>query len=91
MKHFWTGFEKQANAVIRKGLQSGKRAFGMGGKAPGLTPSSGITTATAFKPNPVPTAKPMASATQNLAPKINGSPIAPPPKSVGRGVPSMHI
>lgn len=91
---FWEGFKKQAMAAM-KGIRSGQGIINNGaGLAVGARPRAGVATASAFKPNKVPTPSVHGTAKQNLAPSLvrdlkQTTPTLP--SSTGRGVGKVVI
>ena len=84
---FWDGFEKRA-AFAMKGIASGLKGTLSSGTLPGLRPRAGVSVASAFKPNPLPTPKPVAPAAA-MATKINSP--ASMPRQVARGVSTVSL
>ena len=89
--YFWGGFKKKA--AYRVALGEKAMSHTTAGSLKGLSPKTGVATAAAFKPNPLPTPKPMA-ATQTLAPApVTGGLHKAPhqPRQSGPGVAKMAI
>jgi hypothetical protein len=89
--YFWGGFRKKA--AYRVALGEKAMSHTTGGSLKGLSPKTGVATAAAFKPNPLPTPKPMAAdKTLAPAPTLGGLGKAPrQPRQGGMGVAKMVV
>lgn len=92
MNNFWGGFEKRAAYRMRLGSKALNPSL-KAGLSVGVKPRAGVTTAAAFKPNPIPTpgkAHPAANNTKAALPSVTAKSLSMPAHS-GSGVSEMVI